>query len=89
MNLKKVELIKRHNSWGLMFLLVMSLRVYWRITNENPIVSYSIRNWQTFAARFLHLSIYVVVFTQSLIGIINNVKKTNTFIRYQPIFCMH
>ncbi|MGI9229739.1 MAG: cytochrome b [Gammaproteobacteria bacterium] len=71
MSPEKAELIKRHASWGLIFLLVMFMRVYWRISNENPVRSYNIRAWQKSAARSLHLSIYGVVITQSLIGMAN------------------
>lgn len=71
---QKIELIKLHASWGLVFLLVMSLRVLWRWTNDNPVHSYSIHNWQKFAAKFLHRSIYVVVITQGLIGLVNLVS---------------
>jgi len=61
----------QHASWGILFLLVMSLRVYWRATNLNPVHSYSIPGWQKFAAIFLHRMIYVVVITQSLFGLCN------------------
>lgn len=67
----KTGLIMQHASWGLLFLLVMLLRVYWRITNLNPVRSYHIPDWQKFAAIFLHRMIYVVVITQSLVGLCN------------------
>ena len=66
---EKTELIRRHASYGLIFLLVMGLRVYWRLTNVNPVLSYSIRNWQKVCAVFLHRTIYFVVITQALTGI--------------------
>lgn len=65
------RLVAIHVSWGLLFLLVMLLRVYWRCSNLNPVNSYSIRKWQKFAARSLHLCIYIVVITQSLSGLLN------------------
>ena len=49
---EKTELIRRHASYGLIFLLVMGLRVYWRLANANPVLSYSIRNWQKSCAVF-------------------------------------
>ena len=36
---EKVELIRQHASWGLLFLLVMCMRVYWRVSNENAVVA--------------------------------------------------
>ena len=66
---EKTELIRRHASYGLVFLLVMGLRVYWRLANVNPVLSYSIRNWQKSCAVFLHRTIYLVVITQALTGI--------------------
>lgn len=70
----KSKLVAIHASWGLMFLLVMLLRVYWRNTNPNPVSSYSIHNWQKLSARSLHLCIYLVVLSQSIIGVINLVS---------------
>ena len=66
---EKMELIRRHVSYGLVFLLVMGMRVYWRRTNVNPVLSYDIRNWQKVCAVNLHRLIYVVVITQALTGI--------------------
>ena len=65
------SLVATHVSWGLLFLLVMLARVYWRISNHNPVQSYSIRKWQKYSARSLHLTIYFVVISQSLVGILN------------------
>jgi cytochrome b561 len=67
---ERITLIRQHTSWGLLFLLLMSLRLFWRFTNENPVLSYNIHNWQKFSARFLHGLIYVVVITQSLSGLL-------------------
>ena len=66
---EKTELVRRHASYGLIFLLVMGLRVYWRLANFNPVLSYGIRNWQKVCAVFLHRTIYFVVITQALTGI--------------------
>ena len=66
---EKTELIRQHASYGLLFLLIMGLRVFWRRSNVNPVLSYSIRNWQKFCAVNLHRLIYVIVITQALTGI--------------------
>lgn len=65
----KTDLIMQHASWGLLFLLVMLLRLYWRKINLNPVRSYCIADWQKFAAIFLHRLIYFIVITQSLSGL--------------------
>jgi cytochrome b561 len=70
----KVELIQQHASYGLIFLLLMSLRLYWRSTNENPVHSYNIHSWQKYSAIFLHRVIYFVLITQSLSGLLNLVS---------------
>ena len=73
----KTKLVAIHVSWGLLFLLVMMARVYWRIANHNPVQSYAIRKWQKYTARSLHLSIYFVVISQSLIGLLNLFSSGN------------
>ena len=64
-------LVRQHASWGVLFILVMFMRVGWRLSNLNPVRSYSIRHWQKFSAVFLHWSIYLVVITQALAGMFN------------------
>ena len=64
-------LVKTHASWGLLFLLVMAMRVVWRLSNHNPVHSYSIRNWQKNTALILHWTIYLVVISQALAGLLN------------------
>lgn len=66
---QKAALVRQHASWGLVFLLCMSLRVYWRCSNPNPVYSYTLHPLQEFAAVFLHRLIYFVVIAQSLVGL--------------------
>ena len=67
----KLGLIRQHASYGLIFLFLMSLRLFWRCTNQNPVHSYNIKSWQKFGAHFLHWGIYLIVITQSLTGLCN------------------
>ena len=53
---EKTELIRRHASYGLIFLLVMGLRVYWRLTNANPVLSYSIRSVLIYPLFAVHIT---------------------------------
>jgi cytochrome b561 len=67
---EKLKLTILHSSVGLIFLLVMLARLTWRKLNQNPIKSYKIRNWQKMTAISLHRSIYIVLITQSVAGIV-------------------
>jgi cytochrome b561 len=67
----KPLLIMQHASWGILLLLVMFLRFFWRCTNLNPVHFYRISDWQKFAAIFLHRLIYFILITQSLVGLCN------------------
>ncbi len=67
----KMILIMQHASWGLWFLLIMLLRLYWRTLNLNPVHSYCIASWHKFGAIFLHRLIYAVLVTQSITGLSN------------------
>jgi cytochrome b561 len=67
----KLRLIHQHASYGFIFLFLMSLRLFWRCTNYNPVYSYNIQSWQKFGAHFLHWGIYVIVIAQSLTGLLN------------------
>lgn len=65
------ELMQLHLSYGLVFFLIISLRVYWRLTNKNPVYSYRLRSWQKTAAVSLHRAICVVLVSQCAVGICN------------------
>lgn len=67
---KKSELIILHSSVGLIFLLLMITRFTWRYLNINPIKSYSIKNWQKLIAVSLHRTIYIVIISQCIFGIV-------------------
>jgi cytochrome b561 len=67
----KTDLIMQHASWGILLLLLMFLRLYWRITNLNPVHSYNIADWQKFSAILIHRLIYFVVITQCISGLVS------------------
>lgn len=66
----KRELITRHASLGLIFLVLMLTRLLWRNLNQNPIHSYSLQPWQKLAALSLHRSIYVILLAQCVLGLL-------------------
>lgn len=67
---EKLALISRHSSIGILLLMLMITRLTWRNLNPNPIYSYSIKAWQKLLAISLHRSIYVIIMTQCLLGIL-------------------
>ena len=67
---EKVELISLHSSMGILLLILMLARLTWRNLNPNPIYSYSIKTWQKLLAISLHRSIYLIIITQCLLGIL-------------------
>lgn len=67
---QKLELVIRHASLGMIFLVLMLTRLLWRNLNQNPIYSYSIQPWQKLAAISLHRSIYVILITQCVLGLL-------------------
>lgn len=67
---EKFELISRHSSLGIMLLMLMIARLTWRNLNPNPIHSYHIKTWQKLLAISLHRSIYIIIITQCLLGIL-------------------
>ena len=64
------ELVQLHSSFGLLFLLLMGLRFYWRQINLNPIVSYKIAPWQKYVAMSLHRLIYIILIGQCVLGVL-------------------
>lgn len=67
---EKTRLMALHTSIGLVFFLVMLARLGWRQVNHNPIHSYSIKRWQKLTAISLHRSIYIILITQCVTGIV-------------------
>ena len=67
---EKLALISKHSSLGLMLLILMTTRLTWRNLNPNPIDSYGIKTWQKLLAISLHRSIYIIVLTQCLLGML-------------------
>ena len=68
---ERLELIRKHASYGLIFLFIMLSRLTWRCKNINPVRSYSIKTWQKFSAFFLHRLIYAIIITQCVTGVLN------------------
>ena len=78
---EKLKLISLHSSMGLIFLTLMLTRLTWRTINQNPIDSYSIKKWQKLTAISLHRSIYIIIISQCVLGILLLITggETNRF----------
>ena len=66
----KLALVIQHSSIGMLFLMVMLARLTWRNLNPNPIHSYHIKSWQKLLAISLHRSIYIILITQCILGLL-------------------
>ena len=76
---EKLALISQHSSLGILLLILMAARLAWRNLNPNPIHSYSIKAWQKLLAISLHRSIYIIILTQCVLGILMLFTSGETF----------
>jgi cytochrome b561 len=76
---ERLALTSQHSSLGILLLILMTARLAWRNLNPNPIHSYSIKAWQKLLAISLHRSIYVIILTQCLLGILLLFTSGETF----------
>jgi cytochrome b561 len=57
-----------HGSIALIVLLLMTIRLVWRVMNETPAHPEGMPGWQRASATFVHWAIYVAVFVQLISG---------------------
>lgn len=57
-----------HASWALLVLVLMVLRLLWRLANETPAHPAASPAWQRVAATVVHWGIYLAVFVQLAAG---------------------
>jgi cytochrome b561 len=65
---KKIELVLWHKELGIAALVLVALRLGWRMRNPLPRLVAGIPDWQKVAARFVHLSFYALMFALPLTG---------------------
>lgn len=65
---KKITLIFYHKELGLLVLVLLALRLGWRLTNVLPQLVAHLPDWQKIAARFVHLSFYALMFVLPMTG---------------------
>lgn len=66
---ERSDLVNLHTSLGVLFLLLMVLRLIWRGVNLNPLHSYNLHSWQKKLAFIIHRLIYFVLIFECLIGL--------------------
>jgi cytochrome b561 len=57
-----------HKSNGVLILVIVICRLFWRLTHQPPPLSTDIPEIQRLAARFVHWALYVLLVIQSFVG---------------------
>jgi len=65
---KKIMLILYHKEIGLSVLVLLVVRLAWRLTQILPQLVDHLPDWQKIAARFVHLSFYALMFALPVTG---------------------
>ncbi|NRO99437.1 cytochrome b [Paraburkholderia sp. NMBU_R16] len=65
---KKIMLILYHKEIGLSVLVLLAVRLAWRLTQILPQLVDHLPDWQKIAARFVHLSFYALMFALPVTG---------------------
>ncbi|MBA2711558.1 MAG: cytochrome b [Tatlockia sp.] len=65
-NLEKLKLYGWHKEYGFFLLLLVIIRLIWRLTNKTPVLS--INAWEVLAARIVHWSFYGFMLTLPITG---------------------
>lgn len=64
----RFSLIQWHKSFGILVLLLVTVRILWRITHRPPKLETSMKAWEHFAAGATHLFLYVLMFAIPISG---------------------
>ena len=64
----KVRLVLCHKEFGVLVLVLVIARLAWRITQILPQLVEHLPDWQKVAARFVHLSLYALMFALPVTG---------------------
>ncbi len=67
-NTRKIELILYHKEIGVSVLVLLAVRLAWRLTQTLPQLVAHLPEWQKVAARFVHLTFYALMFALPVTG---------------------
>lgn len=65
---QKLKLYGWHKEYGMLLLMLVMLRIVWRIGNIVPLLPASIPRWQKFAAHAVHWLFYIFMFALPITG---------------------
>jgi cytochrome b561 len=65
---KKIRLVLYHKELGLLALILVMVRLAWRLTNALPELVETLPDWQQVVARFVHLAFYGLMFALPITG---------------------
>jgi len=72
----KLQLFIWHKSIGILILLLVTLRLLWRLVNVTPVLPLSTPRWERVAAHASHFGLYVAMVAMPMTGwIINSASK--------------
>lgn len=72
----KLQLFIWHKSVGILILLLVTLRLLWRVVNSTPVLPIATPVWERFAAHASHAALYIVMVAMPITGwIINSAAK--------------
>lgn len=66
--LEKIKLYGWHKEFGILVLMLVALRVAWRLSNIVPFLPSHIPSWQKLAARTVHFLLYVLMLAMPITG---------------------
>lgn len=69
---RKLELYDIHKSIGITIAMLAALRLLWRLLNPPPPLPDSMRPWERKAALVVHALLYLMLFAQPLVGLLQS-----------------
>lgn len=75
----RTQLAALHKSTGLLVLLLMSIRLVWKLLNPTPADPAGTPAWQKLSARLTHWGLYAAVYFQLLAGILVSGQRPIAF----------
>ncbi len=67
-NALKLKLFGWHKEFGILVLMLVCVRIVWRISNVLPSLPTAMPYWEQFAARFVHWLFYLLMFAMPITG---------------------
>ena len=71
----RTELANTHRSFGLLLLIIMLVRLAWKLMNPTPEDPAGMPRWQVLSARIAHWGLYVLIFAQITLGILVSAQQ--------------